>query len=89
MRLIILEFSLPQVKLFQSLYLFYFNHILPRVGRMVSRDKEAYTYLPVSVSDFLSIGSIVHMIESAGFGEITNQKLLSGVAVIYKAITRR
>ncbi|MBD3224695.1 MAG: bifunctional demethylmenaquinone methyltransferase/2-methoxy-6-polyprenyl-1,4-benzoquinol methylase UbiE [Caldithrix sp.] len=84
-QLIILEFSLPQVKFFQALYLFYFNHILPRVGRMISKDKEAYTYLPVSVSDFPSIGSFAHMIESAGFGEITYQKLLSGVAVIYKA----
>ena len=48
----ILEFRLPSNKLIRGIYLLYFNKILPRIGRIISKDKEAYTYLPESVGEF-------------------------------------
>ena len=50
--LVVLEFSKPQSFPFKQLFNFYFKSILPGVGRMVSADKAAYTYLPASVEAF-------------------------------------
>ena len=51
-RVTVLEFRLPSNKLVRTFYLFYFNNILPFVGNLISKDKEAYTYLPKSVDEF-------------------------------------
>ena len=51
-QMVILEFSKPQLFPFKQLYQFYFNWILPQIGKMVSKDNAAYTYLPNSVQAF-------------------------------------
>ena len=51
-RLAILEFGLPVVPAVRPLYLWYFRHVLPRIGRAVSRHDAAYSYLPASVGAF-------------------------------------
>jgi demethylmenaquinone methyltransferase / 2-methoxy-6-polyprenyl-1,4-benzoquinol methylase len=81
---VILEFSLPVFPLFRGLYLFYFKNILPRLGKYISRDADAYTYLPMSVKDFPEITEFVKNFSAAGFEEIQYWKLLNGVAVIYR-----
>jgi len=48
----ILEFRLPSNKILKALYKFYFTRILPKVGGIISGDKEAYEYLPSSVEEF-------------------------------------
>lgn len=83
---IILEFSLPANFIFRGLYLFYFNHILPLIGRLISCDQEAYTYLPESVEKFPAISEFESWMQNAGFTDIQHWKLLNGVAVIYKGI---
>ena len=83
---IILEFSLPTNTVFRKLYLFYFNHILPRIGRLISSDHQAYTYLPASVEKFPAISEFESWMLKAGFTNIKHWKLLNGVAVIYKGI---
>ena len=50
--LVVLEFSRPKRFPFKQIYNFYFKTILPRIGRAVSQDKSAYTYLPESVEAF-------------------------------------
>ena len=62
-RLAILEFGLPVVPAVRPLYLWYFNHVLPRIGRAVSRHNAAYDYLPQSVGSFPwgdAFGRILH-----------------------------
>ena len=49
-RCIIMEFS--KNKFIKSFYLFYFRHVLPFVGNIISRDKMAYTYLNQTVEQF-------------------------------------
>lgn len=83
---IILEFSLPTNPIFRRLYLFYFNHILPIIGRMISSDQQAYTYLPASVEKFPAIPQFESWMKNAGFTNIEHCKLLNGVAVIYKGV---
>ena len=50
--LVVLEFSRPKTFPFRQLYNFYFKAILPKLGRLISKDKSAYTYLPESVEAF-------------------------------------
>ncbi len=50
--LAVLEFSQPESFPFRQIYFFYFKYILPTIGRWVSKDSSAYTYLPASVEAF-------------------------------------
>ena len=51
-KLVILEFSAPIIPGFRQAFQFYFSHILPRIGGVVSGSRGAYEYLPDSVSRF-------------------------------------
>jgi demethylmenaquinone methyltransferase/2-methoxy-6-polyprenyl-1,4-benzoquinol methylase len=82
-QVIILEFSTPKFKPFRYIYSFYFKTILPKIGKMISKDKAAYTYLPASVDKFPSISEFVKLMENSGFVKISTDSLLNGVAVIY------
>ena len=83
-QVVILEFSLPVNPVLRQAYLLYFKHVLPRIGRLFSKDKQAYTYLPASVESFPSISEFEEAMRQAGFKEIKHWKLLNGVAVIYR-----
>lgn len=85
-RCYIMEFSCPDdVPLFSSLYRFYFHHILPVVGGWISRDRQAYDYLPGSVDEFPSHTDFEQMMRTAGFSKVSSLRLMWGVAYIYIA----
>lgn len=79
----VLEFSIPTNKLFRPFYFFYFKNILPLIGKMVSKDTDAYTYLPDSVSAFPSGRSFIERLERAGFTHCKIRSLTLGIATIY------
>ncbi|MBN2236475.1 MAG: bifunctional demethylmenaquinone methyltransferase/2-methoxy-6-polyprenyl-1,4-benzoquinol methylase UbiE [Bacteroidales bacterium] len=79
----ILEFSKPTVFPVKQFYNFYFRFILPTIGRMVSKDKEAYTYLPDSVSKFPDGNAFLERMKKAGYKENKQIKLTFGIASIY------
>jgi demethylmenaquinone methyltransferase/2-methoxy-6-polyprenyl-1,4-benzoquinol methylase len=83
--LVILEFSHPTKFPFKQLYNFYFKFILPKIGRIVSRDKAAYTYLPESVEAFPDGQNFVDILQQTGFKEVTCQALTFGISTIYTA----
>lgn len=60
---IVLEFSLPKNKIFRNLYFFYFIKVLPWLGKLVSKDNRAYTYLPESVREFPDGDNFVRILE--------------------------
>ncbi|MDR2884396.1 MAG: bifunctional demethylmenaquinone methyltransferase/2-methoxy-6-polyprenyl-1,4-benzoquinol methylase UbiE [Deferribacteraceae bacterium] len=70
-KMCILEFSQPKSKIFSKLYWFYFKQVLPRVGALVSKSKDAYTYLPQSVENFPREEAYRQMIAEAGFKDLT------------------
>ncbi|MCP5061891.1 MAG: bifunctional demethylmenaquinone methyltransferase/2-methoxy-6-polyprenyl-1,4-benzoquinol methylase UbiE [Ignavibacteriae bacterium] len=78
----ILEFRLPKNILIRSFYLFYFNKILPFVGKIISKDKEAYTYLPESVDEFDRKVVLSSMLEEVGFKNIKTHSLTFGIVQI-------
>ena len=78
----ILEFRLPKNFLIRSFYLFYFNKILPFIGRIVSKDKEAYTYLPKSVDEFDRKVDLVRCLKETGFKNVVKHSLTFGIVQI-------
>lgn len=84
-RVVVLEFSKPKGFLFKQIYQFYFRFILPVVGRLVSKHKEAYTYLPDSVSQFAEGEEFLDQMKIAGFVEAKQKRLSMGIATLYWA----
>lgn len=81
----ILEFSYPSNRLVRWAYDFYFTHILPLVGRLVSKDKTAYTYLNRSVKSFCWGEAFVQHLHDAGFTNEHFLPLTLGIATVYTA----
>jgi len=81
----ILDFNQP-AGLVGALYSLYFKHILPLVGRLISRDPSAYTYLPESVARFPTPPHMIELIAAAGFAAPTWTPYTFGVAGLYRAV---
>lgn len=84
-KLLVLEFSQPQSFPFKQLYNFYFKNILPGLGRMISKDSRAYTYLPESVGAFPHGAAFIAELEKAGYGHCQADPVTFGIASIYEA----
>jgi demethylmenaquinone methyltransferase/2-methoxy-6-polyprenyl-1,4-benzoquinol methylase len=83
---LVLEFSKPTSILFRQLYSFYFRNILPFFGKLFSKDKSAYNYLPESVMSFPDNEEFLKLLEAAGLSDTSQVKLTGGVASIYTGI---
>jgi demethylmenaquinone methyltransferase/2-methoxy-6-polyprenyl-1,4-benzoquinol methylase len=84
-RLIVLEFAIPTAPLFRAVYLSYFRHILPRIGRAVSRHDAAYGYLPASVGAFASPDAFMALLRNVGFREVSADPMTFGSVYMYTA----
>lgn len=82
---IILEFSKPRYFPMKQLYFFYFFRILPLIGRMVSKDHSAYSYLPESVMAFPDDQKFLDLLHKTGFPKAKQHRLTFGIATIYLA----
>lgn len=82
-RLFVLEFSKPQHTPFRQLFRFYFHNVMPFIGKLVSRDDAAYTYLPKSVDAFPEGPAFLEMMRATGLREVRSESLTGGVATLY------
>lgn len=82
----ILEFSYPKNPFIRWVYDLYFSHILPFVGRIVSRDKTAYSYLNKSVKHFCWGEAFVKHLTDAGFKDAQFTPLTFGITTVYTAV---
>lgn len=80
---LLLEFSLPGNRLLRSLYLFYFRHILPRLGGLLSGDMAAYQYLNKTVETFPYGEAFCKWMREAGFEEVKAEPFTFGIATLY------
>jgi demethylmenaquinone methyltransferase / 2-methoxy-6-polyprenyl-1,4-benzoquinol methylase len=78
----VIEFQMPENKIFKSLYKFYFKRILPLVGGMVSKNKTAYKYLPDSVEEFDEKIVLPDLLKDAGFKSVKKYKLTFGIVQV-------
>lgn len=80
----ILEFSKPTLPVLKQLYGFYFRRILPGIGNTLARNsKEAYAYLPASVSEFPSGESMADLLREVGLRQVRYIPMTFGVATLY------
>ncbi|MEX0966955.1 MAG: bifunctional demethylmenaquinone methyltransferase/2-methoxy-6-polyprenyl-1,4-benzoquinol methylase UbiE [Bacteroidia bacterium] len=87
-KLAVLEFSQPPKFPVRQLYKLYFMHVLPAVGRLVSKNSRAYDYLPESVYAFPSGKDFENRLELAGFVSPRTQRLTFGIASVYTGIKK-
>ncbi len=80
----ILEFSQPRGSLMGPTYRFYFRHILPRLGQMISRSKDnAYRYLPESVMQFPDGEALAERLRGHGLMDVRWHPFTFGIATLY------
>ena len=84
-QVVILEFSYPKNRFVRAMYDLYFSHILPFVGRIVSKDKTAYAYLNKSVKSFCWGEEFCAHMRDAGFDKVQFKPLTFGITTIYTA----
>lgn len=82
--LIILEFSQPAMFPIRQLYSFYSKTFLPLIGRFVSKDGGAYSYLPESIAAFPHGDDFLDIMSSAGYSDVQKKSLTFGIASLYK-----
>jgi demethylmenaquinone methyltransferase / 2-methoxy-6-polyprenyl-1,4-benzoquinol methylase len=85
-KVVVLEFSKPTRFPMKQLYSFYFKYILPIIGRMISKDRAAYTYLPESVKAFPDGVLFTNILDRVGFKKTICKPQTFGICSIYTGI---
>jgi demethylmenaquinone methyltransferase/2-methoxy-6-polyprenyl-1,4-benzoquinol methylase len=84
-RIALLEFARPTMPIVGSAYAWYLHRVLPRIGRAVSRDAAAYSYLADSIDAFSSPDEIVTTLRQTGFRGVSAVRLTFGTVCLYNA----
>lgn len=84
-RFLCLEFSQVVVPGLDRLYELYSFTLVPRLGRLIARDEEAYRYLVESIQRFPAQAAFADMIRAAGFGQVKWRNLSGGIAALHSA----
>jgi demethylmenaquinone methyltransferase/2-methoxy-6-polyprenyl-1,4-benzoquinol methylase len=84
-KIIVLEFSKPKKFPVKQLFNFYFKTIMPSLGKTISKDSRAYSYLPESVQLFPEGEEFINVLKTCGFKDCKSKKLSFGIASIYSA----
>lgn len=83
-QVVVLEFSMPTRQPMKATYGWYFRRVLPRVGRLLMRNKSsAYSYLPESVGQFLQGEELADRMRAAGLEGVRFYPLTGGIATLY------
>lgn len=83
---IILEFSKPKKFPIKQFFGFYSKHLIPFFGKMISKDKRAYAYLPESVAAFPEGEDFKDIMKKIGYKNVESQLVSGGIATIYSGI---
>lgn len=82
-RVMIMEFAIPSNPLVRAVYFFYFRYFLPKIGNIVSKHKDAYTYLNKTVEQFPYGDEFLKLMQNAGFKNLRRESLTFGIAMLY------
>jgi demethylmenaquinone methyltransferase / 2-methoxy-6-polyprenyl-1,4-benzoquinol methylase len=82
-RFVILEFTTPRSAIVRTVYHFYFHHLLPLIGGVISGHRTAYKYLPRSVAHFPAEPELALRMVAAGFDDVRWTSLSLGIAAIH------
>ncbi len=84
-KLVILELSEPEWFPMKQLYALYSKVVIPTLGKLLSKDRSAYTYLPQSIKAFPQGEVMREIILKAGFSEARFKRLTLGICTLYTA----
>ncbi|HEY6108654.1 MAG TPA: class I SAM-dependent methyltransferase, partial [Gemmatimonadales bacterium] len=82
-RFVVLEFTTPRFAPLRAAYLFYFQRVLPLIGRAVSKHTDAYSYLPESVLAFPDPEALAARFRVAGFRDVRYELLTGGICAVH------
>jgi demethylmenaquinone methyltransferase/2-methoxy-6-polyprenyl-1,4-benzoquinol methylase len=82
-RFVVLEFTTPRFAPLRAAYLFYFQRVLPLIGRAVSKHTDAYSYLPESVLAFPDPDALAARMRAAGFHDVRYELLTGGICAVH------
>jgi demethylmenaquinone methyltransferase/2-methoxy-6-polyprenyl-1,4-benzoquinol methylase len=82
-KLVVLECSRPTLPVIKSFYNFYLNKIAPKIGTIISKNKNAYQYLNDSVQMFPERKTFVDILNKLGYKNTTCKTLSLGICSIY------
>jgi demethylmenaquinone methyltransferase/2-methoxy-6-polyprenyl-1,4-benzoquinol methylase len=82
----ILEFSKPTAFPIKQIYNFYFKKVLPGMGNTLSKNSNAYTYLPQSVSEFPDGEKFLEILSQCGYQNCKQKRFMFGICTLYTAI---
>lgn len=85
-RITVIELSTPQNRLVKPFYNLYTRHIIPLIGRAVSHDLRAYSYLPESIAAVPQRADMTALMQSVGFADATFHTMTFSTCTIYTAI---
>ena len=83
---VVLEFSKPTLFPLKQIFHFYFHTLMPGVGKLVSKDAAAYSYLPESVEAFPEGNEFMQIMQKCGYSQCQMHRLTGGIASIYTGI---
>lgn len=82
-QVMVLELSVPEGTVTRLGYKLYTRTLIPLVGRLVSKDRRAYSYLPESIAAMPSPREVERMMEEAGFHDVSRRSFAFGAATCY------
>ena len=85
-RLACLEIAKPQAPIFRQLYAWYFYRLVPLIGGWITGEPSAYTYLPHSLTAFLTPDEIVEVMRQTGWREVRYRRLMLGTVAVHVGI---
>ncbi|MES2800054.1 MAG: bifunctional demethylmenaquinone methyltransferase/2-methoxy-6-polyprenyl-1,4-benzoquinol methylase UbiE [Bacteroidota bacterium] len=83
---VILEFSKPKKFPVKQYYKFHSKYLIPFFGKLFSKDKRAYTYLPDSIDAFPEGKNFEDILKKVGYKDVTSRLVSGGIATIYAGI---
>ena len=85
-KMVVLEFSRPRIFPIKQIFQFYFRFILPLIGKVVSKDQRAYSYLFESVQHFPDFEQFEAILKQIGMQKTRHTPLTFGICNIYSGL---
>jgi demethylmenaquinone methyltransferase/2-methoxy-6-polyprenyl-1,4-benzoquinol methylase len=85
-RLACLEIAKPRTRFFGHLFALYFYRIVPIVGGLITGQRSAYTYLPHSLTAFLTPDEIAAVMEQTGWQQVRYKRLMLGTVAVHTGV---
>jgi demethylmenaquinone methyltransferase/2-methoxy-6-polyprenyl-1,4-benzoquinol methylase len=82
-QVVVLESSPPKQNVLRPFILIHLNHIIPTLGKLITGESEAYSYLPDSTQQFQTPDSLAAMMRQVGFIRITYKLFMFGTIAIH------